>query len=194
MTRLNLLPAGLVVRRQRARRIAAWSWVVGVGAVCALACGVGLHVSATGLAGDPSARVLAVQQQSAAEADSTAKITAEIGELRRRAQVAAQVSRRPNWSVLLALLAERRGADVVLVAVGVTPTPAGAVAPTGFSVQVSGVAETMASAQRYVLELEASGVFDEVRLLETARGQVGAQEAVRFGVVLALRGHADDGA
>lgn len=193
MTRMNLLPAELVARRCRARRIAMWAWVLCAGGAVAVAGGALVRVTSSGLGLDTSVKITAIRAQTEEERGATARLTAEAADLRRRAQVAAQVSRRPDWSILLGVLASERGGGVVLESVEVKPVPSGAVAPSGFAISVAGLAETMSDAQGYVLRLEGLGMFDEVRLVETVRTTARGREAVRFAVVFRLTGGVGEG-
>ncbi len=185
MSALNLLPAPLVERRLRTRRLARWVVVTGVMSVLALTAGLALRISSSSLVLGDGTRLETVMLQAQAQTDEIARLRAETSNLARRADIAAEVKLRPDWSLLLALLAESRDEGVVLRRISLEPVGR-TLSPSAFQIDVAGLAQNMQGAQAYVIALEESGIFESVRLNDTSRVTVNNTEAIGFAVTLQL--------
>ncbi len=176
---------------------------------------VGAAATTHGTWGEYDASLADRLTQSTAAAEKTRE---EIGSTRARL-LAMQATLRtsqaiadpPDWSLLMALIANKAGAEVVLkslVAQAKAPEPAAHAkeadrpkapgkaaaahvdhspsADPGWGVALAGVGINQAAVSRFVLRLEATGLFRQVKLLETSREAFAGREAVGFRVECAL--------
>jgi hypothetical protein len=150
------------------------------------------------------------EERLAAVADDIARTERAMAEMRNSLAAAQStlraheaIANQPDWSVLLAVLAQKIGDDVVLKGIRVHPAGATAAAgrtdprrttvmatPSGgpggaggeapFVLEASAMAKTHAAANRFVLELERTGLFAKVTLLDTAREPFLVGEAIAF--------------
>jgi Tfp pilus assembly protein PilN len=197
MKTVNLIPAARRdAKRSRRRR------TVCAAACCAyamlLACGLaGTYVMLSGSGGGESTQA------------SLAATDAEIDRLEKQAGAARgdlsaanatieanrTVAEQPDWSVLLALLANTTGEDVVLRSVLVAPPPnspapppppttpgKSALAPPQPEVvlELSGIGQSQLAVSQHVLRLEQTGLFAKVTLLDTAREAFGTHTVIAF--------------
>lgn len=118
------------------------------------------------------------------------------------------VGRQPDWSVLLALLADGLGRDVVLkrcelneIAVPSPGSPSGSGrvknvslkekgddSQIAFALTVAGYGRSQTAVSQFVLRLERSGVFNNVRLVSTMREPFLNAKAIAFRLECSLEG------
>ncbi|MCW5777056.1 MAG: PilN domain-containing protein [Phycisphaeraceae bacterium] len=175
MDAVNFIPLARLLARSRARRIRAWVAVACVYALAAIAACLGVRMALQG--DDTQARTvsLAAAQQMEVSHASTARLKAELADVRRRAEAARQITNRPDWSVLLALLSRDRGDDLALTSCHLESLVEG-----GYKLSIGGLSRTPEHITEFTLALERSGVFDRVRLIETVRRATPRGEAVAF--------------
>ena len=202
MKDVNLIPASRLNARRRRRRVRLWA--AGGAAYAASLLGVFLTYGHLG-GGDRRA-----------QADELDKTRARIQESRQAAraiqrdlagaesvlQAARAVSDRPDWSIVLALLAKRLGEEVMLRQVLLKPgrigppSPAAAATPAGshspYLLKLAGYGRSQEAVSRFVLDIERTGAFDQVTLIKTSREPFLAIDAVGFQVECALGGKAGD--
>ena len=188
MQSVNLIPAFRRDAKRRRRHLKLSALACGAYAVL-LAFGLlAAHVMWEGGAG-AAGGAAALEQQLAAADEDVRRLTRDAEQARAeltRARASLEASRtiggQPDWSVLLALLAETTGEDVVLRSVSVVP-PLTATAPAGPTaagagptapapevvLELAGVGQTQLAVSRHVLRLEQTGLFARVTLLDTGR-------------------------
>lgn len=130
-------------------------------------------------------------------------LTAEASAARSRLLAATVIREQPDWSMLLALLGEKTGDDVVLRACRVKPIdaapaktapgkapakPVAAALESKFIVELGGLGRNQMAVSHFVLRLEQSGLFDRVTLMDTNREAFLSGEASGFRVECALSG------
>lgn len=215
MNGINLIPAPRRAARRRRAHLrycaagcAAWA-VVSVGAACV--------VPAVWGAGDSRdtewlAKVNGeIQQTERTIAGIRAQLTAAESTLRGNQAIAAQ----PDWSVLLAVLGQMVGGDVVLKSCHVRPVnpntdgqrpdarraaPRAQAEPTvaktsaaqPFILEAAGIAKDYTSANQFVLRLEQTGLFAKVTLLDTGREAFFDKNAIAFRLECAMNQSAVD--
>lgn len=176
---INLLPQRRV-RLLHARAVARW-WVVGGLAWCVVALVSG-GVYSVGLrrqtAGDGGAVVVAAKLE--AKRAEKQSLTARVSDLRRRVDAARAVGHHADWSVLLRHLAMARPATLIMEqcelrrVTTTTRTPGVDGKPETVSTEtrqvfvIAGLAEQMSDVHAFVGRVEASGIFDRVRLGQTS--------------------------
>ena len=163
-------------------------WVAACGAAC-MALFVGLvGVHALGGVDEASlyvemARIASISDDIRGEAD---RLGQELAEVDARLATNLAVGGQPDWSVLLALLADTMGEEIALSEVRLgrggdlsAPSPGGRRArptrPTGNNesptpgLTIGGVGRTQNAVVHFALRLEETGLFDEVRLVDPRR-------------------------
>jgi hypothetical protein len=191
MNGINLIPAPR--RLAKHRRAHLRYCAAGCVAWAALSLGAAVVAHVVWRAEDPEAAV-----RLAKVTEETQRTERVIAGLRQQLTVAQSTLRgnqaivlQPDWSILLGLLGQQVGNDIVLKtcnvrqsaarapAARVAPRPGaprageaasgGAVEPPPFVLEASGMALDHASANQFVLRLEQTGLFSKVSLLDTAR-------------------------
>ena len=105
---------------------------------------------------------------------------------------------RPQWSTLLGILANKMGDEVLLRSCELAPegrarrsseensfSPSTTGTPL-YVLSLAGLAATQSEVSRYVLELEKTSLFEEVRLMGTRTEPFGAKEVYAFDLECAL--------
>jgi len=209
MNGVNFIP------RQRrdasARRARFRAWTIGASAY-ALVCVVAFAASgAIDVAEDPTVATDLAQLPAQIDASQRALTTlrAQLAEAQARLDAARAVAHQPDWSVLLGLLAQSLGDDIVLTTCrleaeqpsdraaapssppgginrvasgGGTGAPAAPVVGPGshFTLELTGLGRTQASVSRFVLRLEQLGLFERVTIVKTGREMFGERESIGF--------------
>ena len=209
MNGVNFIP------RQRrdasARRARLRAWTIGASAY-ALVCVVAFAASgAIDVADDPTVATDLAQLPAQIDASQRALTTlrAQLADAQARLDAARAVAHQPDWSVLLGLLAQSLGDDIVLTtcrleaeppsdrAAAPSPPPGGInrVASAGgpgapaapvvgpgshFTLELTGLGRTQASVSRFVLRLEQLGLFERVTIVKTGREMFGERESIGF--------------
>ncbi|WP_428937609.1 pilus assembly protein PilM [Fontivita pretiosa] len=124
-------------------------------------------------------------------------------------QTALALSDQPDWSILLALLGRTVGQDVTLRAVQLQTKAAGSAGASALSgasaisgatsggwahasngdvtIAIRGVGRTQPGVAQFVLRLQQTGLFDDVRLLRTGREPLLDTTAVAFELTCTIR-------
>ena len=206
MKSVNLIPAHRVAaRRQRVhvRRCAAGCAAWAVLSVIAAGAAHALWRNADAPLADERLAAVNDDIERTERAIATARVQLAAAQSTLRANQA--IANQPDWSILLAVLAQGIGDDVVLKSCHVHPVAApgsaesrrnaapaagpaagsaggGMVAGEGgpFELEASGVARTLASAHRFVGDLEKTGLFARVTLMDTTRDQYAGKPAIAF--------------
>lgn len=195
MSGINLIPAHRIRQRQAVTRVRRWAMVApGCGALLLAAILINAASWDTNTA--TAAAALSEVEQKIKEAD--ASIVRQKRELREQQAVLRAnraVGEQPDWGLLLALLASRLGDDAVLSGCSVEPAAPdpGAKAPikseagrpSKLRLTIKGQSRTQEAASRFVIDLERTGVFDRVTLVETKRSEPPFED-VSFEVLCAL--------
>ena len=224
MKSVNLIPAPRLAARQRRlhlRRCAAvcCAWAVGAATVAGASHALWRQTDDPQADQRLSAVNDEIERTERAIAGAKIHLAAAQSTLRANEAIASQ----PDWSILLAVLAREVGDDVVLRScrvhpVGVnagsraearrtpaipatstppaaapTPPPAGE-EPVTFVLESSGIARTLPSAHRFVRDLERTGLFARVTLLDSTRESFLSENAVAFRIECSLDEPAGAGA
>jgi len=202
MTGANLIPAARREAKQRRARQRVWIVICCLyGALLVTGYGV-CH----GLLGTDD-RALDNQARKAAARVSAfqrrlADLQGKLDEAQRKLQANLAVGDQPDWSVLLTLLADTLDDDLVLSQCRIQP-PGHAKASRGpepqrltkamvtkrqdrFVLTVSGFGRTQAAVSRFVLRLEKTDLFNQVKLVKANREPFLADKAVAFLVECSL--------
>ncbi len=132
---------------------------------------------------------------------SNAAITAlqpQLAHVRLSLAIEQQIVSQPDWSILLAMLGEVMGEDIVLRECELTPLYAdGQRSPSGmalmhgpngtiklgahqYQLHLSGLGRSQSAVSRFVLRLEETRLFEQVKLINTMREPVRGIDAFSF--------------
>ncbi|HRQ71980.1 MAG TPA: PilN domain-containing protein, partial [Phycisphaerales bacterium] len=175
MLTVNLIPASRLLARRRASRIRSWIAVCSVYALAVVAGCLGVRIALQQDDTQTHTVILSASQQMEASQASITRLKAELADVRRRAEAARQITNRPDWSILLALLARDRGDQLAL-----TNCHLEALEEGGYRLALGGLSRSPEHITDFTLALERSRVFDRVRLVETIRRATPRGEAVAF--------------
>ena len=201
MNGINLIPAPRRAARRRRQHMC----------YCAAGCAAWalLSLAAAGFAhalwpsGDPRAaeRLAEVTAEMQRTERAVAALHSQLAAARSTLRANQAIACQPDWSILLGLLGQQVGDNVVLKSCNVRtgarpvaprrgeprrvggrpepePSPAAGEAP--FVLEASAIAVDHASANRFVLRLEQTGLFSKVTLLDTAREPFFDRNAIAF--------------
>jgi Tfp pilus assembly protein PilN len=178
MNQKNLLPAHRQSALQRRRAIRRWTLINGVYLGLLLMAGVAYAY------GTLSPRSPGEAASNLNELNSTlVSVRQQTTALNINLRAAQEITERPDWSILLAVLADSLGDDVVLEAVDV-PAPADPAGPLPQPQRLRLVAQaqSQAAATQFVLRLEALRLFSRVQLEKTTTTTARGGTGVRFQV------------
>ena len=187
ITPINLVPAPRRIARQRNVRVRRW-----VIACAAWAVALVLGYAAYRASWDPGPADLPnriAEQHARAQQLQTAMHThaTQLADTTRLLRANAAVEAQPDWSALLAMIADALGDQVVLTGCNLAPMPApdapreqAMLAPIGYRVRLRGFGRTQTDVSQFSLRLESLDLFAAVRVLQTRREPFGAGHAVAF--------------
>jgi len=194
---VNLIPKYRIAARRRTR--AAVRWAQGGAALAVVLVGSVVFFE-TQWAQNPQAMAEQLAEATTSVEDTGVRLRrleAELLATQRRVDANRAVTNQPDYAVLLALLARTLDEQVVLRSCGFEAmifddkpsetrrtSAAAPDQPAGFEVHTSGYAKTQRAVSDFVLRLEQTGLFHEVRLLRTQREPVpfGDGHAIGFEV------------
>lgn len=97
-----------------------------------------------------------------------------------------EVTERPDWSVMLRIIAQSLGDDLVLNVVDTSPANAATAAAEPKKVVLTGVGRSQAAVTQFVLRIESLRLFGHVRLAQTAAQSLRGTEGVGFQLICTL--------
>jgi len=171
---------------------AAVAWAVVLLAVCALSRGMIGPAPASASSAQDSEKV---REDTRATRRAILTCERQIAEVRESLQSIQAIGQQPDWSVLLAVVAEKLGEDVVLEAcrlqeAGTAAKAAGDEPSIGgrFLFRLSGLSRTQPGVSEFIMRLENCGLFDQVRIVRTTRQDFLNAKAVAFELECLLQG------
>ena len=202
MAGVNLIPMQRRVARRRQARLRKWTGACAAYAVVLLV-GYGACRGVWITGGDLAAELDEVAQQIDQSNASITALGADMAQARLMLDASRRVAEQPDWSVLLALLPETLGDEIVLKRCQLqrlteyaraasrtdeTGTPARPQngMPSGFTAVLQGYGRTPESVSRFVLRLEGTGLFSRVNVRRTNREVFLGSDAIAFSVECAL--------
>jgi hypothetical protein len=179
---VNLVPREQVLQRQQSQWVTRWfilvlftTFIVGL---------PGLYIGGSAALADSG---MSTQIKDANIAH--AKHELEIPLLRSRLELLAAeqevldlVENRIEWRDVFSLLVDSAGNDVRFR--GLSATGGGIEGKDEIEIHLDGLAPSQTIARAFVVDLEATRVFDSVELIETLREQVNDLELIRFRVMI----------
>lgn len=192
MMRINLLPT---TRRNAAQRIArVRRWTVGISA--------GTAVVAASLAGGRAAwpddraqlrdEELTLKTEHIDLLKQVSSLKKEVNQKIEAIHAANEIGNAPDWSILLALIADRTGKHIVLTSVAIehnTPNASASTkankaqveqTPPSISLVLSGVGTSAHQVSLYSVRLEELSLFERVVIEQSARSATGQLGSITF--------------
>jgi len=196
MTVTNFIPTRRRVLRQQRRRRRIWT-VVCVAYALPL---IGLSATAWMLVDDNGSDYTTQLRLTIGHIEQTReairRTNQRLSPARARLVATEAISLRPDWSILLAQVAKQMGEDVFLSRVELAQskakspvpaeTPASPVRP--YTLTVGGYGRTQTAVSDFVVQLEATPLFEKVTILQTDRKKLMADEAISFELLCQLGG------
>ena len=208
MRSANLIPAYRLAARQRHRRVKVWT-SAGIAYMLVL---LGIYATCCGLWGHGLGTVTGDQEATSARMQEVSRriraAHSELEALDQRVKAGQAVENQPDWSVLLAVLPESAGGDIVLAQCELMPDRPAATAGAGpvfnprsltggeikcerdtaatYSLRIVGFGQTIAAVLRFAQELERMELFDQVRLVRTNGEPFLSGTATRFQIECSL--------
>ncbi|MHC4448085.1 MAG: PilN domain-containing protein [Planctomycetota bacterium] len=177
---VNLIP---IERREARRRRARTRLWVGVGTTYG-SLWMGAAVAAVVVFTTDNRSLRAELADVAREVDQSEVTTGGLRDDLVEAKAALEASRavgtQPDWSVLLALLADSLGEDVVLRSCKLTPLGSRDGAGEVIKLEVGGLARSQQAVAQVILRLEETPLFRSVKLIDTRREPFRDAHAVAF--------------
>jgi Tfp pilus assembly protein PilN len=196
MNRVNLIPPHR--RRAKARRTRLRNWIainIGYALILGLA---GVTVCAQSFATKaPAGALMAANRDIDLEKSQLSATRAAIAHAQQIIALSKGVSDQPDWSRLLAPLANSLGDDILLNRCELSaikndspgnPQPKEPQDTSHMSLHLAGLARSQSAVAQFMLRLEAMGLFDHVNLQQTSREQFMDGDAVKFELNCPLRG------
>ena len=185
MPNVNLIPIERQAQLQQRQHLRRWMVIGAIWGGLVLSACVGAQL-AWGVNDAAIAEELSQTDKHTAEMNQKLNDTRrQLAEAETLRQTAMSLSDQPDWSILLAILGGSVGDDLVLREIHLKPD-ANAVVKQ-YSLQMIGISKTQESVSQFVLKLQSSGLFDEVKLLRTGREPVLETSAVTFEISCAMR-------
>jgi Tfp pilus assembly protein PilN len=203
MMRANFIPAYRLAARSRRRRIRGWAIVCGgYGAAILIAYLTCLAVwGADGK--DRTQELQKVSGEISRARQTIARLQRQVSEAESELQANRAVGSQPGWGDLLAVVSADLGDDAVLRRCLLSPAdeepagepPAGAAGESNrihtaaqrpYVLKLGGYARSHAAVSQYVLRLEQGGLFDQIRVVKTAREPLLTGSAIGFQLECAL--------
>ncbi len=199
MNDFNLLPERHSHALARRRRML--NWAVAGGAYIALvtAGAIGTY------AGSGPSRAAAQRERQEIETNietgksEIAQLNKQLADARHRLRTSVEVSRHPDWSILLKVLADLRDPSMLLDRVELSkvtaevptkPLPgkkkSAPQTTSRFVLKLSGMAPTLESVPAFVLRLENIGLFSTVKLVESRVADLNSRPVAMFRVECSL--------
>ncbi len=198
MMGINLIPAHRLLAMQRRIRVRLWLRIDSI-CICVLLiiCAVVMPLfdqSATSVADE----LVFLDKKATGMNRSISALLPELSEVKLTLDASLAMQKQPDWSVLLALLANLQGGQIVMRNVQTKPMGGGHVAAggsevvsaeeisaagdnrSGYKLVLGGMGKTQNAISQFVLRLEQCGLFERVRVIMTNREGFMSDHAVSF--------------
>jgi len=187
MRAINLIPPHQLSARLARRRARRWARLVAASALAGAIAIIGLRINAGGAHPDRQVIVARMEGEIASARERLTDAVEVSRALARRLRIADISASRPDWSRLVALIADRAEGLVILDRLAVEPDDAGA-----RTVRLAGIARDAASPSRFALRLQETGLFLDVEVAHVSRRPVNGRAAIAFEVIGVLEEPRED--
>lgn len=174
----NLLPDWVRLQRRLRTRRRKWAGICATLAAVLLVGEVVLYLAVPGPDEVERERLVSLQDRAKALQTTLDQQSSVLAEVRRRARITERITTRPDWSILLAAVSAHRTEHVLLTSCEIQEKEDG----KGIRLLLTGLGLSQIEVQQYVLALEATGLFDQITLVETRRTLSPDGERLAFSV------------
>ena len=207
MRDVNLIPAARLARRRRNTRLCVWAAVCGAYAMCLIAGSATLQALRANEDRTLNGQRIDFAQQTEQYNQELLEVRKELGEATTALETTRAIHHQPDWSKLFLALSERLGDEVVLSQSQLTTltednkvvmeqwTDSMPARPLGallrecrHTLLLTGFGKSQESVSRFVLQLEGTGLFQVVRLVNSSRQTFLNSEAVAFSIECHFKG------
>jgi Tfp pilus assembly protein PilN len=191
MNRINLIPPHR--RKARAKRVRLRGWItINVGYAFVLGL-VFISVYAQSFTSKlPAAELTAIDREVDQAKNQLSAVRSAIAHAQQIAASSRDLSDQPDWSRLLAPLANSQGNEIVLGECDLSAIKDDAAKTKShadrMSLHLVGLGRSQWAVAQFMLRLEAMGLFDHVNLVQSSREQFMQSDAVKFELNCPLRG------
>ena len=210
MNRVNLIPSEWRIAASVDRRIARWKLIcIAYALVIALAA----VAARTCVGGDETSlhyELTRTEQQIESLNRLIGELRPALAETQAQLGVAQAIGDQPDWSLLLLIVGRAASDEIVLTRMQLSPNEAvpapaprsptsrpttnGPQVPLGsepqarrLKLELSGLGKTQTEVSGFVVRLEQTRLFDQVKLIRTAREAAGASDALAFQIDAVFR-------
>lgn len=204
MTCINLIPAYRIDAWRQRMRVRRWIAGSSIYALIALIAAMTAAALMNQNDRDLTQDIAFTQGKVQSTGSALAALLPELTESKATLDASKAVTRQPDWSLLLTMLAEIRGEKVLLREVELQPISMGESSvtnypgdqsilahPPGYVVTVEGLGLSQIDISQFVLRMEQTNVFNRVTVLITRREPFHNVDAVAFELECLLRGDED---
>lgn len=188
--KINLIPQA---RRQwRAARLAGHRWMAlsaSYGVVAALLWATYGSTGARDYLALAS-QSMEIQSREKLVKDSVASMQRQLNDAAQRRSVAEELRNRPDWSILLSLLGEEVGDEIMLRELQLAPVAKASretrpkevhlLGPDEYKLSIRGIGMSQQAVSQFALRLQRLGLFDEVQMLRSGREPFGGGSGIGF--------------
>lgn len=175
---VNLIPADQIARRVRAIWVSRWVFFVGA---TTLFVGVpGLYIGGSAALTDSgmTGQIHEARSDYAKHQQAIPLLQSRLNLLNAKQEVLDLVKNRIDWRDVFGVLVEAAGSDVRFTSLA--GEGGGVEGEMPISITVRGIAPTQTAARAFVVEIESTGHFDRVELIDTTRREIDDHELIAF--------------
>jgi hypothetical protein len=177
MLGVNLIPAERRSALQRRGRLRRWgAAMIAYGGLVMAAC-VGARITWAPGDGASAEDLTQLQARNTQLNGMIAQSRKQTLEAHTEIKTAQSITDQPDWNIVLTLLGQTVGEEIVLKQIQLRPEQGAA---KSYSLVVRGVAMTQTGASKFIARLEGLQLFDQVKLVRTGRETVLDTPAVSF--------------
>lgn len=185
MYEVNLIPIDRQIAKRRSALTRLWIGLCS-GYVASLALIWMISAGSAYVGDDPQERIQAVSEQIEQSKVANITLTVQLTQARSVFEASRQIGERPDWSILMALISQTRGDQIVLKRLAVQQARSNGsmtdrlAVSDGYRVRIDGYGLTQGAVSSFALHLERTKVFSRVTVLTTSREPFMGKSAVGF--------------
>lgn len=189
--KINLIPDDRIRQRQQSLWIARWTTFVVVTTMMIGLPGIYIGGSAALTDSGMTEQINEVSLENTRHQQAIPKLRERIGLLATEQEVLDLVANRVEWRDVFGILVGSAANDVRFRRL--SASGGGVEGTMPIEISIEGLAPTQTIARAYVVDLEATGLFDVVELIETTREQMDQLELIRFRILIMVNNHEASG-
>jgi Tfp pilus assembly protein PilN len=209
MTEINLIPLRWRIASARAARLRRWKLIVPTYASVLVLAAITAHLLFAPEGARAETELARAQEHIQLLNRTIEELNPKLADVQSKLAVAMTIGQQPDWSLLLLVLGRAAGTDIALSSVELAPAPETSVViaprtgakrtnPTSstrpsdavrkLNVELAGLGKTQSAVAEFVVRLEQTQLFEQVKLTRTMKEPAGSADAFSFAVSTTLRG------